>query len=134
MALVVMLTGSVGRCGHGMGTGVGDAQEILSISTTDTDPDGPALPIGSVKAIAGHTLAASGALSTVKAVQMIRHQQVPSQPPVRSGVHPGLESTRLHVAGHRDRNRAVRRIAINSFGFGGATGHLLVSHPEGNLR
>lgn len=119
--------------GHGTGTTVGDAQEILSVAGTDPDPAGPGLPIGSVKAIAGHTLAASGALSMVKAVQMIRHQTVPPQPPVRTGVHPGLESTRLHVAGHRDRNRDVRRIAINSFGFGGANGHLLVSHPEGTL-
>jgi len=119
--------------GHGTGTGVGDTQEILSIATTDPDPTGPGLPIGSVKAIAGHTLAASGALSLVKAVQMIRHQTIPPQPPARSGAHPDLAATRMHLAGHRDRTRPVNRIAVNSFGFGGANGHLIVSHPEGSL-
>lgn len=119
--------------GHGTGTVVGDAQEITSIAATDEDPDGPGVPLGSAKAIVGHSLAASGALATVKAVQMIRHQIIPAQPPMPSGTHPRLESTRLHVAGHRDRARPVRRVAINSFGFGGSNTHLIVSHPESEL-
>ncbi|WP_194793107.1 hypothetical protein [Raineyella fluvialis] len=119
--------------GHGTGTVVGDAEEVRSLAATDEDPTGPALPIGSIKAVAGHTLAASGALSTVKAVQMIRHQRIPSQPTTPAAEHPGLASTRFHLAGHRDSRRPVRRVAVNSFGFGGANSHLIVSHPEGTL-
>lgn len=118
--------------GHGTGTVVGDAEELRSLVETDPDPAGDALPLGSAKAVIGHTLAAAGALSTVKAVQMLRHQAVPPQPPTPA-INPGLAGTRYALAGHRHSPRRLRRIGINSFGFGGSNSHLIVTHPERTL-
>ena len=118
--------------GHGTGTVVGDAEELRSLADTDPEPAGAELPIGSAKAVVGHTLAAAGALSTVKAVQMLRHQAVPAQPPT-TAINPGLAGTRYRLAGHRHARRRLNRIGINSFGFGGSNSHLIVTRPERTL-
>ena len=118
--------------GHGTGTVVGDAQEIRSLAETDPEPESSPIPLGSAKSVVGHTLAASGAISVVKAVQMLRHQASPAQPPT-TGINPELGRTRFTLAGHRHPDRPVHRIGINSFGFGGSNSHLVLAAPERTL-
>lgn len=118
--------------GHGTGTVVGDAQEVRSLAQADPEPDGAQVPLGAAKSVVGHTLAASGAISTVKAVQMLRHQTVPAQP-ATAGVNAELGQTRLAVAGRRHARRPLGRIGVNSFGFGGSNSHLILAAPERTL-
>lgn len=120
--------------GHGTGTVVGDAQEIRSLKAVDDEPEGGVIPLGSAKAVIGHTLAAAGALSTVKAVQMFNHQVIPAQPVMTAPANPELTQSRFHLASHRDRRRPLTRIGINSFGFGGSNSHLVLANSEGSTQ
>ena len=65
--------------GHGTGTKVGDATELRALSQArrDADASAPAAPIGAIKAIIGHTKAASGVAGFIKAAIAVHDQIIP---------------------------------------------------------
>ena len=103
---------------HGTATPDNDAMEAQALRQLF----GERLPpFGSVKRFFGHTLAASGAIKAVLAVQSLREQAVPGTPGFEQ-VDPkiGLEPVREFRA------QRVARILSNSFGFGGINASIVL--------
>lgn len=108
---------------HGTGTQVGDEVESKSISTFfQSQP----IPVGSTKALFGHTKGAAGATGVLKALKIIEHRFVPGSAYCESplmadtGEHPYVNISGVHLP------KEPLRIGINSFGFGGTNYHLLL--------
>jgi acyl transferase domain-containing protein len=120
--------------GHGTGTVVGDATELDTLNEIMDTTGESKTPLGSAKAIIGHTMAASGALSFVKAILSIAHNSVVPQPDSGTEPNEALTDSRLYIPLDSPyanaRNPRVERVAINSFGFGGTNGHLILDSPE----
>ena len=96
---------------HGTATPDNDAMEAKALKKLFGDH---VPPFASVKRFFGHTLAASGAIKAVLAVQSLRAQAVPGTPGFevtdeKIGLEPVKEFRALRVS----------RILSNSFGFGG---------------
>ena len=114
---------------HGTGTPVGDATELDSLDTffRPCIEPGKRLPLGSVKAIIGHTLAAAGAASLAKVLLMIRSRTLP--PHVAFAPHARLRESCLaldHVANTLSARERAMRVGVSSFGFGGANAHMVI--------
>ncbi|WP_339513461.1 type I polyketide synthase [Pseudomonas sp. RL_15y_Pfl2_60] len=114
---------------HGTGTPVGDPLETRAIAQV-YGRDGGCV-VGSVKANIGHLEAAAGVASIIKAVEMLRNNVVPPiagletvNPQIPKEVLLPRKSTALSLRSQ------PRRIAINSFGYGGTNAHVILSdHP-----
>ncbi|KIL88674.1 polyketide synthase [Fusarium avenaceum] len=119
---------------HGTGTVAGDNAEVGSIGrvfgraagrTTD-------LPIGSIKTNIGHLEAASGVASTIKAIMVLKKNQIPPQlnfinekPGLdleKRGLKVPLELMPLAPEDHT----GPRRVSVNSFGYGGTNAHAIL--------
>ncbi len=114
---------------HGTGTPVGDQTELRSLDDHFRPHmlAGRRLPVGSVKTLVGHTLAAAGAASLAKVLLMLRHRTIPPhidvQPQARlhdSCLTLPTQATALNEDG------GPLRIGLSSFGFGGANAHLVI--------
>ncbi|WP_152220902.1 type I polyketide synthase [Pseudomonas sp. SCB32] len=115
---------------HGTGTPVGDPRETSAIAQV-YGRDGHCV-VGSVKANIGHLEAAAGMASVIKSLMMLRHGVIP---PVA-----GLEEVNPEIPAQVSLPRSViplgsterqRRIAINSFGYGGTNAHVIIgSAPQ----
>ncbi|KAF1961727.1 hypothetical protein CC80DRAFT_531559 [Byssothecium circinans] len=129
------LTGYV-EC-HGTGTPVGDPAEVSAVSRAfcsalRTSTSGHLL-IGSVKSNLGHSEAASGVTGVMKSVLALEHGMIPATIGIKK-LNPNIdfESARVQVVTEMtpwpvDK---LRRISVNSFGFGGANGHAIIDHPD----
>jgi|GEM_PF-4706057 len=112
---------------HGTGTGLGDQTELTSSSKFFH----PLPPIGSVKANLGHTIAAAGAVSLVKALKIIEHRTIPRMPrfqKIRKGFSHQVPTENISLASDDQ-----IRIGISSFGFGGANFHLVLDEYRGEV-
>ena len=123
---------------HGTGTAVGDPIEIAALTEAyrqGTDAQG-FCAVGSVKPNIGHTDTAAGVASFIKAVQALRHREIP---PCINFTSPNPEidfqqspffvnaQTREWAA----RGDEPRRAAVNSLGVGGTNAHLILEEaPE----
>jgi acyl transferase domain-containing protein/acyl carrier protein len=115
---------------HGTGTPVGDPRETSAIA--QVYGRGGHCVVGSVKANIGHLEAAAGIASVIKSLMMLRHGVIP---PVA-----GLEEVNPEIPAQVSLPRSVialgsterqRRIAINSFGYGGTNAHVIIgSAPQ----
>ncbi len=124
---------------HGTGTVVGDAVESKALSAVyrESRAEGTWCALGSVKSQIGHTKAAAGAASLIKAAMALHHKVLPPTlkvekplPQVAPGASPFYVNTDkrpwLTPFGH------PRRAAVSSFGFGGSNFHcLLQEHVSG---
>ncbi|XWW94239.1 hypothetical protein V2A60_002182 [Cordyceps javanica] len=113
---------------HGTGTKVGDPKEAGAIAATLARGNSPgvSLPIGSIKANIGHTESAAGLAGLIKAVLMLEHGIIPPQANYETpnpDLH--LEERGLRVPIQLER-RTLRRISVNSFGYGGTNAHVVV--------
>lgn len=113
---------------HGTGTPLGDATEIGSLQRFFGPHVAGPIPLGSIKANIGHTLAAAGGPSLAKALLMLRHGTLPPQM-----AYPGsgkLADTCLRLVEGQPQALAAGeqplRIGLSSFGFGGANAHMVV--------
>ena len=85
------------------------------------------LPIGSVKSLIGHTLAAAGMASLIKALLMLRERIIP--PHISIDVNPMLAETCMYIpekATPWPELARPARIGISAFGFGGTNAHLVL--------
>ena len=109
---------------HGTGTPDNDAMEARALKNLFGD----ALPpFGSVKRFFGHTLAASGAIKAVLAVQSMREQAVPGTPGFEMA-DPGINLEPVREF----RRQPVSHILSNSFGFGGNNVTLVFQRGAGD--
>ena len=113
---------------HGTGTVVGDpieAKAIASVLAANRNKDNP-LPVGSMKTNIGHLEAAAGIASLIKGVLMLEKGQIP---PNTNFINPnesvGADTLHLRVP-QKLQKYDLRRISINSFGFGGTNAHIVL--------
>ncbi|RYP61682.1 hypothetical protein DL770_009733 [Monosporascus sp. CRB-9-2] len=116
---------------HGTGTKVGDAIEIEALSRvfrrTVQDP----LFVGSVKSNLGHSEAASGISSIIKATMAMERGQIPPTYGLRN-VNPKLNVDEHHICipiklmPWPERPCRLRRVGVSSFGYGGANAHVIL--------
>jgi len=96
---------------HGTGTPDNDVMEARALRRVF---DGAVPPFASVKRFFGHTLAASGAIQAVAAVQVLREQAAPA--------NLGFENSDPKIGLRPERefqSRQLQQVLSNSFGFGG---------------
>ncbi len=117
---------------HGTGTAIGDPIETWAIGKVLGKRRQHPLNIGSVKSNLGHLETASGMAGLVKVLHMFRHRIIPPNLHFTEP-NPRIDFDDLNL-------RVVTKatplpeeepltVGINSFGFGGANAHLILSAP-----
>lgn len=132
--LAPQLTGYV-EC-HGTGTAVGDPLEVSAVSRVFNEgrskTDEPLL-VGSVKTNLGHSEAASGVTGIIKSVLAIEKGMIPATIGITK-LNPNIDFDAKNVKVVTDMTpwpkSKLRRASVNSFGFGGANGHVILDHPD----
>lgn len=121
---------------HGTGTLVGDPVELRALGQVFGAASGrtQSLGVGSVKSTIGHTEAAAGIASVIKAALAIRHRTIPPQGWIDTlnpdiafdelGLHVQLEADSLPV------DAAPMSVAVNGFGYGGTNAHAILQEYE----
>lgn len=98
---------------HGTSTPFGDSQECIAIRKAIGTPW-----VSSTKSMTGHLLGAAGGLEAVISVLAIRDGRVP--PTINlDNVDPEIATLGLDLLPHTAREKQVRVVVSNSFGFGG---------------
>ncbi|MFC9963322.1 type I polyketide synthase [Nocardia ignorata] len=117
---------------HGTGTLVGDPVELRALGRVFGAPSGRSgtIGVGSVKATIGHTEAAAGVASVIKAALALRHRTLPPQgwlenpnpdiPFDELGLHVQTEARPLPADGE------PMSVAVNGFGYGGTNAHAIL--------
>ncbi|MGH3375260.1 MAG: beta-ketoacyl synthase N-terminal-like domain-containing protein, partial [Actinoallomurus sp.] len=120
--------------GHSTGTPIGDQVELEAISAERdaADPQAPPAPIGSIKALIGHTKAACGIASLIKATLAVREGIIP---PTAGCVDPHDVLLRDRPALRASAGEAwpsgrPRRAGVTSMGFGGINTHVVVGQSR----
>lgn len=126
---------------HGTGTAVGDPLEVHAVSIAmnkDRKPHEDPLLIGAVKTNIGHSEAASGLSALIKAILIVERGLIP---PVRGLVNPSprIKWDDWQVKAPTEivpfpSHLPVRRVSINSFGYGGTNAHIIVEGAESLLQ
>ena len=126
---------------HGTGTAIGDPLEVHAVSMamnknrkTGEDP----LLIGAVKTNIGHSEAASGISALIKAILITERGIIP---PTRGVVNlnPKIKWDEWQVQVNNDpvpfpQHLPVRRVSINSFGYGGTNAHVVVEGVDSMVK
>ena len=120
---------------HGTGTPLGDPIEVEAICRIMRDVRATPLLIGSVKTNIGHLEAAAGIAGLIKAVQCLRHGEIPAHLHLRSpSPHIAWDDTLFRVPTTLTpwvRGEEPRRAGVSSFGFSGTNAHVIVEEaPE----
>ncbi len=121
---------------HGTGTAVGDPIEAHALSHAlcgERPADRPLL-IGSVKTNLGHLETAAGVAGIIKAALIVSRGQIP--PSIhfeKPSPHIDFDACRLRVPtrveAFPELAGGARIVGVNSFGFGGANAHAILSAP-----
>jgi acyl transferase domain-containing protein/acyl carrier protein len=122
---------------HGTGTAVGDPIEAIALAEALCGGRSEAMPIGSVKTNLGHLETAAGVVGLVKAMLVLKRGQIPPslhfENPSPHIDMPGLK-LRVPTTLEAFPENGARRIAgVNSFGFGGANAHVILSEPPAQV-
>jgi 3-oxoacyl-[acyl-carrier-protein] synthase II len=110
---------------HATSTPAGDrseAQAIRGVFGAHADH----LPVSATKSVTGHLLGAAGALEAILCVRALEEGLLP---PTINLDHPDPDCALLHVA-PKARERALRTVLSNAFGFGGVSASLLLGRAE----
>ncbi|WP_041233456.1 type I polyketide synthase [Cylindrospermum stagnale] len=122
---------------HGTGTMVGDPAEFASINEVfgENNPRKQYIALGTVKSQIGHTKAAAGAASLIKAALSLHHKVLPPTINITKP-HPKLKiETSPFYLNTETRpwirpNHQPRRAGVSSFGFGGTNYHVVLEEYE----
>ncbi|KAI0451923.1 hypothetical protein F5B21DRAFT_485082 [Xylaria acuta] len=124
---------------HGTGTPVGDPIEIKAIrrvfgaSRSSTQP----LFVGSVKSNIGHLEGASGLAAIVKSILVLERGVVPPQA-LFENINPDIDADSYNVQIPTQcvpwPTSGLRRVSVNSFGFGGSNSHVVLDDSYSYLR
>ncbi|KAI1080407.1 putative polyketide synthase [Whalleya microplaca] len=126
---------------HGTGTAIGDPLEVNAVSIAmnkNRQPEENPLWIGAVKTNIGHSEAASGLSALIKAILIVERGVIP---PTRGLVKPNpkIKWSEWQVRVPTEpvpfpSHLPVRRVSINSFGYGGTNAHVVVEGADSLLR
>lgn len=113
---------------HATGTTVGDQTEFESL-TRFFSPH--AIPVGSVKALLGHTRGAAGAVSVLKAILMTKAKKVPPSKYFKESVYTKnttlfVNKETLDIPARED----TTLIGCSALGFGGTNYHVVVEEAR----
>ncbi|KAI9927011.1 hypothetical protein MW887_003392 [Aspergillus wentii] len=137
-------TSATDRCqyfeAHGTGTPAGDPVEAEAIHTAFFGDDCPIedespLYVGSIKTIIGHTESTAGLAGVLKVVQAMKHGYIPPNM-LLNRLNPNILPfyNHLHIPQELTPWPQVpgqpRRASVNSFGFGGTNGHVILESFE----
>jgi 3-oxoacyl-(acyl-carrier-protein) synthase len=115
---------------HGTATMIGDTTELESLDRFfgPTRDGGARLPVGSVKALVGHCLAASGLVSITKVLDVLESGRVPPHVPITPNARLGDSCLDVPTSARPlwRRDAEPSRVGISSFGFGGSNAHLVL--------
>ncbi|OSC42508.1 polyketide synthase [Mycobacterium decipiens] len=124
---------------HGTGTPVGDPIELGALGRAYGCVEGRSKPlaVGSLKATLGHTEAASGIGSVIKAALAIHNRTLPPQGWF-SDPNPEIAFDELQLTIQVEPqpiDSAVERmtVAVNGFGYGGTNAHAILTEPIAEL-
>lgn len=124
---------------HGTGTPIGDPLELSSLGATFGSsklPDDPPLYVSSVKTNVGHTEGCSAIAGIIKAILCLEKGQIGPNADFES-LNPRLrlDEWRLAIPPKTISWPAlgVRRVSVNSFGYGGANGHVILDDAHSYL-
>ncbi|KAF2233362.1 hypothetical protein EV356DRAFT_448529 [Viridothelium virens] len=113
---------------HGTGTAVGDPTEVSAIGKVFAEhKQRDYLYIGSIKPNLGHSESASAIASIMKAVLALEHGEIP---PTRGiiNLNPAINFKESRTKVVTDLTswppQTMRRVSVNSFGYGGANAHV----------
>ena len=120
---------------HGTGTPVGDGVELDTLARVFGPPGAgiPAVGLGSVKSMLGHTMQAAGIAGLIKAALAIHHRTLPPTLHLDEP-HEGLARTRMRPVTEAepwDAGRTPLRAGVNAFGFGGINAHAVLEESPG---
>lgn len=124
--------------GHGTGTSVGDAVELraLNLVRQEAGAQTPAA-VGSVKAIIGHTKAAAGVASLIKAALALDAEIIPATAGCDEP-HPELRGPKPLLRTPREPeiwpSTAPARAAVSAMGFGGINTHVVLERSGNRAR
>ncbi|KAI9660552.1 MAG: Type I Iterative PKS [Bathelium mastoideum] len=124
---------------HGTGTQAGDRVEMHAVRNVFASPTESRRPqpliVGAVKANVGHSEAAAGVVSLIKAILILQHNVIPPQPDLPIKINPHLVpllGTDIRLAGGQKwpRNRTnPRYVVINNFDAAGGNVSLIIHDP-----
>ncbi|MGC1481788.1 MAG: acyltransferase domain-containing protein, partial [Chthoniobacterales bacterium] len=116
---------------HGTGTAVGDPIEANALAKALCPDRTTPLPIGSVKTNLGHLETAAGMAGLIKALLVLKNRQIPASLHFdEPSEHIDFETLKLRVPTELEplpEKVGPRYVGINSFGFGGANTHVIVT-------
>ncbi|MES2857100.1 MAG: polyketide synthase, partial [Bdellovibrionota bacterium] len=107
---------------HGTGTQVGDKTEMESITSFFA---GKRFPVGTAKAVVGHTKGTAGAVGVLKSLFILKEKVIPASAYIEQSVFKGEGPYINSETTPIDTSRPAR-IGVNAFGFGGTNYHLLL--------
>ena len=107
---------------HSTSTGVGDAAELAGIGAVFANR-GKDLAISSTKSATGHLMGAAGALESVFSILAMQHSIMP---PTRNLEDPDV-GERFDLVPKVAKEKRLRHVLSNSFGFGGVNASLVFS-------
>lgn len=110
---------------HGTSTVLNDKSETAAIKTVFGE-QAYQIPVSSTKSMTGHLLGAAGALEAMVCVKVIQEGILP---PTINYETPDPECD-LDYVPNTARQKAVRHVMSNSFGFGGHNATIILSAPE----
>ncbi|KAM0182354.1 hypothetical protein ACHAPF_001244 [Botrytis cinerea] len=119
---------------HGTGTRAGDPIEIKSIRQVLGGKDRHSiLQIGSVKSNIGHAEGASGIVSLIKVLLMMKHGKIPIQAQFRTlnNKIPALETDKMAISTSLQKQWSddLRLALVNNFGASGSNASVVVAPP-----
>ena len=124
---------------HGTGTAVGDPIEATALAEAlcvDRPANDP-LPIGSVKTNMGHLETAAGIVGLIKGMLVVKHGQIPPSLHFKSpNPHMDMTALKLRVPTQLEpfpKSAGPRIVGVNSFGFGGANAHVILTEPPARI-
>ncbi len=120
--------------GHGTGTKVGDPAEVWSLGQVIGKRRRQPILIGSIKSNIGHTEPASGLLGMMKAMLALENNYLPASLHFNTPNEDiDFEGLNVRVANEPillEKSDRPRLAGVNSFGFGGANAHVVISDPQ----
>ena len=121
---------------HGTGTAIGDPLEVHAVSKAMNGPrkaEEDPLWIGAVKTNIGHSEAASGLSAIIKACMIVEKGIIPPSRIVdKLSNKIEWDNWKVRVVQEPTPfpNLPVRRVSVNSFGYGGTNAHIIIENVE----